>query len=119
MIIATDDVDIKKVVNMSGDSDKLCTYVKSLVPERYRHIDAIYHNTRYYINLLVLKSDDISLEKKSALSKLLTRNIRVVGYMGVYITCKDLERKISMKKVNKYHEEVEHGKSSKFSSANS
>lgn len=111
MIIATNVFDMKKVVSLSEDYDGLCNYIRSLMPERYKHIDAIYHNTRYYLNLEVLKASDISMEKKVSLSEKLTKNIRVVGYMDVYITCKDLERKINMKKVEQYYRGEKYGES--------
>lgn len=110
MIIATNSFDMDEVVKLSGDYEKLCLYVMSLVPERYKHIDAIYHNTRYFINLEVLKSKDIPLDKKTELSKHLTKGIRVVGYMDIYITCNELERKISMKKVEQYYKGDTDGK---------
>lgn len=104
MIIATDTFDMSKVVSLSEDYDGLCKYIWTLVPDRYKHLDAIYHNTRYYINMCILKDTKISLEKKTQISKYLTKGIRVVGYTDSYITCRDLETRINMKKVNKYYE---------------
>lgn len=111
MIIATNSFDMGKIISMSENYEGLCSYIRTLVPDRYKHIDAIYHNTRYYINLEVLKAKDITMQKKMALSKLLTKGIRVVGYMDVYITCTDLERKVNMKKVEQYHRGDKYGKS--------
>ena len=110
MIIATNEFDMKKIVSLSDDYEGLCEYIRSLVPDRYVHQDAIYHNTRYFINLEVLKAKDITMNKKTALSQMLTRNIRVVGYMDVYITCKDLERKVNMKKVEQYFRGEKNGR---------
>lgn len=112
MLIATNVIDYDKVLSLSEDEEGLCAYIKSLVPERYRHVDAIYHNTRYYINLEVLKNSTYPLEKKLALSRMLTKNIRTVGYMDSYVTCSELEAHISMKKVHKYHEGELYGKGS-------
>lgn len=111
MIIATKNIDMVKIVSMVQNETGLCTYINSIVPERYRHHDAIYHNTRYYINLEVLKSKDISLENKMALSTLLTKNIRTVGYMGTYITCQELEMRVDINKVIRYYEGDRDGKS--------
>ena len=104
MIIATDVFDMSKVMSLSDDYEGMCSYIWSLVPERYKHLDVIYHNTRYYVNMCVLKSTDIPLEKKLKVSKFLTRGIRVVGYTDNYITCRELENRVNMNKVNKYHE---------------
>lgn len=111
MIIATKNIDMKKIISMVQDEDRLCEYIHSIVPERYKHCNAIYHNTRYYINLEVLKSNDISMENKIALSALLTKNIRTVGYMGTYITCQDLEMRVNMNKVMRYYKGDIDGKS--------
>jgi hypothetical protein len=104
MIIATDIFDMDKVIALRDDYEGLCSYIWTLVPERYKHIDVIYHNTRYYINMCVLKNTSIPLEKKLQISKYLTKNIRVVGYTDTYITCSELEKRINMSKVNKYYE---------------
>lgn len=111
MIIATKDINFDKVIKLVNNEDDLCSYIKSLVPEKYSHCDAIYHNTRYYINLEILKDNSIALDTKNKLSNMLTRNIRVVGYMGVYITCSELEQRVDMNKVNKYYEGDLYGKS--------
>jgi hypothetical protein len=104
MIIATDVFDMDKVIALRDDYEGLCNYIWTLVPDRYRHIDVIYHNTRYYINMCVLKNALIPLDKKLQVSKYLTKQIRVVGYTDTYITCSELEKRINMSKVDKYHE---------------
>jgi hypothetical protein len=104
MIIATDSFDLDKVIALRENYEELCNYVKTLVPDRYKHIDAIYHNTRYYINMCVLKNTSIPMERKLQVSKYLTKGIRVVGYTDTYITCSELEKRINMNKVNKYYE---------------
>lgn len=104
MIIATDIFDKDKVLSLKDDYEGLCSYVWTLVPEKFKHLDVIYHNTRYYINMCILQDTGISLDVKTQISKLLTRSIRVVGYMDKYITCRDLDSRVDMNKVNKYHE---------------
>lgn len=110
MIIGSKDFDKDKVLSLASDYEGLCGYVWTLVSDRYKHFDAIYHNTRYYINLEILKDNSIPLDKKMSISKLLTKNIRTVGYMGEYITCQDLEKRIDMNKVNKYYKGELNGK---------
>lgn len=109
MLIATKEFSLDEVLKLSSNYDGLCKYIKELVPEHYRHIDAIYHNTRYYISLQVLKDKSIPIEKKMELSKNLTAGIRVVGFIGKYITCDDLEAHIDMRKVKCYYEGENHG----------
>ena len=109
MLIATRDFEISDIVNLASNYDALCNYIRELVPREYRHIEAIYHNTRYYINLQVLKDNKRPMEKKMELSKNLTTNMRVVGFMGKYITCDDLEAHIDMRRVKRYYEGDNHG----------
>lgn len=95
-----------------GNLTGLCDYIRSMLPDRLRHVDAIVSNSRYYLNYLVLESNELTLEKKKKLSDMLTQDISVVGYMGVYIDVQTLEQKISWSKVNKYYEGDKYGKSS-------
>lgn len=110
MIVATDAFDMQKVKSLIKSGGDLCEYAMSLVPDRYKHVDGIYHNTRYFLNLNILKATDISLEDKTAASASLTAGLHVVGYMDDYITCGEMERHINMKKVNKYFEGDKYGK---------
>lgn len=111
MIVATDSFnmdDIHFIVKSNGD---IRGYVASLVPDKYRHVEAIAHNTRYLLNLQVLKSREFTLQEKTWISSELTKNIHVVGYMDVYITCGEMERHINMKEVDKYFRGEKYGKS--------
>lgn len=112
MIIATDTFDIEEVKSLLRDGKDLCTYVRGLIPDRYKHVDGIYHNTRYYLNLTILKSDKFTLEDKMKASAALTRGLHVVGYLDSYLTCGVLERRINMNKVIKYFEGEKYGKGS-------
>lgn len=112
MIVATDVFDMNAVHAIVKSGGDIRAYVKSLVPERYAHIEAIAHNTRYLLNLQVLKSSEFTLQEKSWLNAELTKEIHVVGYMNCYIACGEMERHINMNKVYKYHEGDKYGKSS-------
>lgn len=101
--------DIHSIIKKGGD---IREYVSGLVPTKYRHVEAISHNTRYLLNLQVMKSREFSLEEKTWMNQELTKNIHVVGYMDVYITCGELERHINMKEVDKYFRGEIYGKSS-------
>ncbi len=110
MIIATDVFDMDRILALKDDYEGMCDYIWTLVPDRYKHLDVIFHNTRYYINMCVLKSETIPMEVKSAISKYLTKSIRVVGYTDTYITCSELEKRVNMNRVNKYFEGDNNGK---------
>lgn len=111
MIIGTDEVDLNKVMKYKDSEEDMEAYIMSLIPERYKHVDAIYRNTRYYVNTCVLRSKKLTLDMKKQLSDMLTRNLRVVGFLGSFHTCAELELHVSMRRVNKYHEgELQNGK---------
>lgn len=103
MIVATDVFvfdDVKAIIRHRGD---IRGYVDGLVPSRYKHVEAIAHNTRYLLNLQVLKSGEFTLDEKSWINSELTRGLHVVGYMDCYITCSELERAVNIKKVERYN----------------
>lgn len=110
MIVATDVFDMEEVARLIKNNGDLCAYVYSLVPDRYKHVDGIYHNTRYLLNLRILQSQDFNLTDKSNASSMLTAGLHVVGYMDKYIACGAMERHINMKKVQQYYEGDKYGK---------
>lgn len=110
MIVATDVFDMDEVKRLIKSNGDLCAYVMSLVPDRYRHVDGIYHNTRYLLNLRILQSNDLDLKDKSNASAMLTAGLHVVGYMDKYIACGAMERHINMKKVQQYYKGEAYGK---------
>lgn len=118
MIIGSEDFTVQQIVNLKDDYDAMCAFMLGLVPDRYKHVDAIYHNQRYYANMRVLSDKTLPLKVKQQVSAMLTRNIRVVGWTDIYITCRQMERKIDMNKVDKYYEGDKYEQSSRFSTTN-
>lgn len=104
MLIATRSFNREKVVSLAGDADALIAYVESIVPDKYKHIDALSHNTRYYINQKILDDDKIPMDIKMKLTEALTRRLHIVGYLGKYITCDELDSSVNMQRVMKYYE---------------
>lgn len=111
MIVATDAFDMDAIHTIVKSNGDIREYVRSLVPDKYKHVDAIFHNTRYLLNLQVLKSGEFTLQEKTWLNAELTKDIHVVGYMDVYITCGELERHINMSNVEEYFRGDRYGKS--------
>ncbi len=98
MIIGTKVFDMK-ILQYIDDYEGLVNYVRSLVPERYRHLNSIVNNTRYYLNIQLLQARNISKENKEKLSFMLMHRVKVVGFIDCFITCGELERRINMKAV--------------------
>ncbi len=110
MIVATLDFEMSKILANKDNPEELISYVESLVPKQFRHLDAIISNQRYYINFAVLQSG-IVMEDKTAISKILVDGIHVVGYLDEFIAIDEIVRYVSMTMVNKYHEkEIQDGK---------
>ena len=103
MIIANLNYSKSELVSRMNNFDELCKYVRSTIPEKYRHVDAIYHNTRYYLNTCVLEDDTLNLSVKKQLSDILTKNIRVVGVLGEWVPCSELDRRTNLNRVFKYY----------------
>lgn len=102
MLIATKVIDMDKVLSLKDNPEGLHNYIKSLVPDRLKHIDVIYRNTCYYCNYMVLSSTKIKLEDKKLLSDILTTDLKVVGYLGTYIDVGELEVMVNWDLINRY-----------------
>ena len=115
MVIATRDVDIQKVLSLADNEETLCAYIKSLIPSKYQHVDAIYNNTKYFINLCILENNKISMRDKDKLNAILLKHVRVVGYLGNFITCKELDFYVDAERVYEYYKEdiIKYGRISK------
>lgn len=109
MIIATKVVNYEELLKRKSDYEGLCAYIRELMPKEVRDVDAIYHNTRYYYNYMVLRNNSIPLKDKKALSNILTRNIRVVGIMGTYVSINEIESSVSIKRLEKLRKEFRNG----------
>lgn len=112
MIIANLNYSSSELIKRVDNFEELCKYIRSTVPEEYRHVDAIYHNTRYYLNTRVLEDSSIPLNTKKKLSDALTTGLRTVGVLGDWVTCGELNRRANMEKINKYRKGDKHGKGS-------
>lgn len=103
MIVGTLNFDKAVVTSLADDYEGMCKYVRGLVPEILRHVDAIYNNTRYYISYEILKDTSIKLDLRQQISNQLTRNIHVVGQMGRFIPCEQIISLVSREKLIKYY----------------
>lgn len=101
MIVVTNDFDLVKLHELYKTQGDVRAYVDSLVPLRYQHNPAFSHNTRYYLNQIILSSKEFSLAEKQWFNIELTKSLHVVGFMGTFILVDDMERFINMSKVEK------------------
>lgn len=104
MIICNQNFDMNKVISLDGDNKGMREYAISLMPERYRHNTALVSNQLYYMNTVVLKSKEITQEKKNSLSDTLVDGIQVCGYIDQIISIQGLERMVNEKKLYKFYE---------------
>lgn len=103
MIIANLNYSSSELIKRMDNFEELCEYIRSTIPPAYRHVDAIYHNTRYYLNTRVLADTSLTMKIKKQLSDKLTTNIRTVGVLGNWVTCNELDRRAHMDRIIKYH----------------
>lgn len=104
MLILTKDYDLAKCFELRNNHEALMEYINSLMPERYRHVDALLSNQRYFINCDMYGHTEYSLEAKKELSDALMLNVRVAGYIGTFVTVGELESFVSQKAVQRYRE---------------
>ena len=104
MLILTKDYDIKKCFELRSNQAGLTEYINSLMPDRYKHIDALLSNQRYFINCDMYSSSQYSMDAKKELSDALMLNVRVAGYIGSFVTVGELESFVSDKAVQRYRD---------------
>lgn len=119
MIVITNSFDMDKIRKIVRGHEDLCGYIADMVPDRYRHIRAIEHNTRYVLNRCINDDTKISLEDKLWATAELTKNLHVVGYLDFIIDIESFERRINMKKVEEYYKGDKYGKGSRLRTTNS
>ena len=81
---------------------------KTILPE-YKHIECLLNNTRFYVATLIARDEKIQYEDKRAACDVLLSNIRVVGYIGIYISMQELSMRYPKEKLLKYYRGDKYG----------
>ena len=102
MLILTRKYDLEKCISLRNDQEALTEYINSLMPERFKHVDSLLSNQRYFINCDMYTHVEYSIEIRRELSDALMHNVRVAGYIGDFVTVQELETYVSNKAVNRY-----------------
>ena len=105
MIIATKNIDVRKVCQIYSDSVAFREYILSLIPKIYHHT-GIVGNQIFYINSVILRDESIPIDRRREIGKTILHDNRVCGVLGEFIEIRTIERRVNKNKVNRFHEEV-------------
>ena len=90
MIIGTVQVSEEILALKAKDPEVFKQYCRSLVPEEYRHVQAIVDNQIYYCCLLLRASKQISWDEKRNLLNKVMWDLKITGFTGSLIEAKSL-----------------------------
>ena len=99
MIIYSKNVDIDKVISLKDNPDALVEYVESILPPNYKKHETLTSNQKYYVVSKVLDTA-LSKEEKKAISDILLRKIKTVGYIDSFIELSEIERFVDRNRLN-------------------
>ncbi len=105
MLIATTNVDIRKCFSLRDDVCELNSYIRSLIPEKYAHLNSIFNNQKYYICCKMFESTTNTMEEKKELNKALMSGTKVIGIIDTFIPMTEVECLIDEVAVKDYREE--------------
>jgi len=80
-------------------------YCEELVPEEYRHVQAIVENQQYYCCLLLRRVDSIPWSRKREIINGVMSGIRIVGYTDSLIEAASLAQYVDMDRLRGLKEE--------------
>ncbi len=96
MIIGTIHVNEQSLVRSADTVERFCEYCKQLVPEEYRHVQAIVENQQYYCCLLLRRLESISWSRKREIINGVMRSIRIVGYTDSLVEATSLAQYVNV-----------------------
>lgn len=102
MLIGKASVDKAKLLASLKTVDKFIAFSDSLVPEEFRHVQAILSNQRYICCLLLRKEKSVDWNVKKEIIEKVMEDISIVGYTDVLIEVNKLFAFADMRKVKRY-----------------
>lgn len=100
MLIATKNFDKEKVYSLRNDTAGMRDYVKSLIPDVYKHSDSIFNNQLYFIYVSMLGDSTYSMEDRQLIANALMKKVKVTGYINQFLTVGELERFVNPKRLD-------------------
>lgn len=109
MLVSLCEFDKEIFLGNIDNPDVILKYVRDSIPKEFKHIDAIYHNTRFYLSTVVMSDNSIPIKQKQQLCDILTSNMYTVGFLTKYMTVQELMVKFPKEKLIKYLEGDKYG----------
>lgn len=101
MLIGTSKIshDLEKHITSLED---FMGYARSLVPQEFRHNEALVHNQAYYNAMVLRKSVNVAWDKKKEIIETVMKSITVSGYTDVVIDIESINDFVDMNRVDKF-----------------
>lgn len=104
MIIGMADIPEAEITKHVQSVEGFCAYCEQLVPEEYRHVQAIVDNQKYYCCLVVRRIAGISWSKKRELIGTVMCGVRVIGYVDSVIEVSMLNDMVNRERLQAFKE---------------
>lgn len=77
-------------------------FARSLVPQEFRHNEALIHNQAYFNVMTLRKSPNVSWDVKKELIEVVMKNITVSGYTDVVIDIEAIYDYVNKERIDKF-----------------
>lgn len=104
MIVGKSGTTEDEVFEHSGSYEQLIAFSDSLIPEEWRHVQAIVGNQRYVCALLLRKCRRVKWEKKKPIIERILSECSIVGYSDTLYDAKSIWAELNVDKVQEYYE---------------
>ena len=108
MLIGTSKISHGLEEHISSFEDFM-NFARSLVPQEFRHNEALVHNQAYFNAMTLRKSQSISWDKKKDLIETVMKNISVSGYTDVVIDIEAIYDYVDKERVDKFWRKFNNG----------
>lgn len=100
MIIVSKVYDRDKIISLKGDVEGMVEYVKSTIPEPFRHHEGLISNQRFFLSTKILSDEKIPIKVKTEVSNTLVDGVKVVGYLDRFTDIGEVQKFVKTEKLN-------------------
>lgn len=104
MVIGVIDICKSKLVGHIGSVEEFIAYCDALVPQEFRHVEAIVGNQRYLCCITLRSMGNVPWDKRKEIISAVLRDTRIVGYTDTLIEAESLLRMSDIKRVRAFKE---------------
>ena len=104
MIVGKAGLTAKEVEKHCASYEELISFSDSLIPEEWRHLQAILDNQRYICALLLRSCSNVKWEKKKPIIDRILSECSIVGYADTLYDAKVIWSELNKERVHEYYE---------------